>query len=266
MTLMEHLGELRLRIVVSLAAIAVGAVVCWFAYPVILEFLLEPYCRSLPASNQSSGSASQIFGSECQLYARNPFEPFSVRLSVAGYGGIIASMPVLLWQFWRFVAPGLFSHERKLALAFIGSGVLLFFAGGALAYWSIPRALAFLSQLGGENLVEWYGPADYLGFVIKMIIAFGIGFEFPIVLIGLQVLGLVENSTLRRGRRYAIVGVVALVAVLTPSGDPFTLAVLSVPMYLFYEIAILFGRIRKRRRARGSKLDQAQGRPKLNDS
>ncbi len=244
MTLMEHLTELRRRIIVSLVAIALGAVACWIAYPWILDFLLEPYCRSLPEADRTS---TEVFGSGCQLYARNPFEPFSVRISVAGYGGLIASVPVLLWQAWRFVAPGLFSHEKRFAVAFMVSSVTLFFAGAALAYWTIPRALEFLSQLGGEDLVEWYAPNEYLGFVIKMILAFGIGFEFPIVLIFLQVLDVVDNQTLRSGRRYAVVGIVALVAVITPSGDPFTLGVLSVPMYIFYEIAVLFGRIRNRR-------------------
>ena len=244
MTLMEHLTELRRRLIITVAAIGVGAIVCWFAYPWILEFLLEPYCRSLPEADRN---ATEVFGSGCQLYARNPFEPFSVRISVAGYGGLILAVPVVLWQVWRFVAPGLFSHEKRFAVAFMVSGVTLFFAGAALAYWSIPRALEFLSQLGGENLVEWYAPNEYLGFVIKMIVAFGIGFEFPIALIFLQILGIVDNKTLRNGRRYAVVGIVALVAVITPSGDPFTLGVLSVPMYIFYEIAIFFGRIRNRR-------------------
>lgn len=244
MTLMEHLTELRRRLVITFVAIALGAVACWIAYPWILDFLLEPYCRSLPVADRT---ATEVFGSGCQLYARDPFEPFSLRLSIAGYGGLILAVPVVLWQFWRFVAPGLYSNEKRFAAAFVASGVLLFAAGAALAYWSIPRALAFLSQLGGEDLVEWYAPNEYLGFVIKMIVAFGVGFEFPIVLIFLQLLEIVDNRTLRRGRRYAIVGIVALVALITPSGDPFTLGVLSVPMYLFYEIAILFGRLRNRR-------------------
>lgn len=247
MTLVEHLTELRRRLIISFSAIAVGIVICWFTYSWILDFLLEPYCRSLPEADRI---ASDVFGSGCQLYARNPFEPFSVRMSVAGYGGLILAMPLVLWQTWRFVAPGLFSHEKRYAVAFMVSSVTLFFAGAALAYWSIPRALEFLSQLGGPDLVEWYSPNDYLGFVIKMIVAFGIGFEFPIALIFLQELEIVDNKVLRRGRRYAVVGIVALVAVITPSGDPFTLGVLSVPMYLFYEIAILYGRLRKRRAAK----------------
>ena len=244
MTLVEHLAELRRRLIISFAAIAVGAVVCWIAYDWILEFLLDPYCRSLSDDQRSQ---SEVFGDGCKLFVRDPLEPFTIRLTVAGYGGIIIAIPVILWQVWRFVAPGLYSHEKKYAVPFMVSGVLLFFLGAGLAYWSIPRALDFLSNIGGDDLVELFSPKEYLGFVIKMIVAFGIGFEFPILLIFLQILGILDNRQLRQVRQYAIVGIVALVAVITPSGDPFTLVVLSVPMYLFYEIAILFGRIRDRR-------------------
>jgi sec-independent protein translocase protein TatC len=126
-------------------------------------------------------------------------------------------------------------------------GAVLFVLGGGLAYWSIPRALRFLANIGGKDLIALFSPQEYLGFVIKMIIAFGVGFEFPIVLIFLQIIGILDNRTLRKYRSYAIVGIVVLVAVITPSGDPFTLMVLSVPMYLFYELSILFGILRNRR-------------------
>ena len=159
-------------------------------------------------------------------------------------------MPVLLWQVWRFVAPGLYRHEKKYAIPFVLSGVVLFFLGAGLAYWSLPRALEFLADIGGADLVSFFSPARYLSFVVKMMIAFGVAFQFPIVLIGLQAFGLIQNRTLRKNRSYAIVGIVTLVAVITPSGDPFTLMVLSVPMYLFYEIAILFGIFQGRRRRR----------------
>ena len=109
------------------------------------------------------------------------------------------------------------------------------------------RQLDFLVEIGGPDLVSVFSPAKYIGFVIKMIVAFGIGFEFPLLLIFLQLLGVLTPSTLRRSRRYAIVGIVALVAVLTPSGDPFTLLILSVPMLIFYELAILVGSLRNRR-------------------
>jgi sec-independent protein translocase protein TatC len=235
MTLIEHLAELRKRLIISFAAIGVGAIVGWILYQRIVDFLLEPYCQTLED------------GEECLLFVTNPLETFSVKLTVAGYSGLILAIPVILWQVWRFIAPGLYSHEKKYAIPFIASGVGLFFLGGGLAYWSIPRALEFLQGLGGDNFQEIFAPSEYIGFVVKMIVAFGVGFQFPILLIFLQILGILENETLRAGRRYAVVGIVALVAVITPSGDPFTLMVLSVPMYLFYEISILFGRFRNRR-------------------
>ena len=235
MSLIEHLTELRRRLVISFAAIVVGAVVGWFAYDWIVDQLLRPYC-SIVETEQ-----------DCVVFARDPLELFNVKLTIAGYSGLILAMPVVLWQIWSFVAPGLYSHEKKYAVPFIASAVALFFLGAGLAYWSVPKALEWLIGQGGDNFEELFAPKEYFGFIVKMMLAFGIGFEFPIVLIFLQLLGLVENETLRKSRQYALVGIVALVAVITPSGDPFTLAVLSVPMYVFYEVAILFGRIRIRR-------------------
>ena len=241
MTMIEHLTELRRRLIIAFASVSLGAIIAWIFYPQIIEFLLEPYCRTLEA------------GEECQLYVRNPLEPFSVRLTVAGYGGIMVAMPMILWQFWAFVAPGLYSHEKRYALPFVWGGVALFFAGAGLAYWSIERALDFLSQVGGEDFTSLFAPGDYLGFVIKMIVAFGVAFEFPIVLIFLQILGILDYRTLVSGRQYAIVGIVVLVAFITPSGDPFTLMILSVPMWLFYEISIAFGFLRERRTRKAAK-------------
>jgi len=236
MTLMEHLTELRKRLIISFASIAVGAIVCWIAYPQIIDFLLRPYCDTKSAEES------------CRLYVQNPLEPLNVRLSVASYGGIILAMPMVLWQLWRFISPGLKPREKRYAIPFMFSGVALFALGGGLAYWSLPRALQFLQSLGGASFEEIFSPIEYVGFVIKMIVAFGIGFEFPILLIFLQILGILHNRTLRAVRQYAIVGIVIAVAVITPSGDPYTLMVMSVPMYLFYEIAIVFGRVRERRR------------------
>ena len=243
MPLVAHLEELRTRLLRSVAAIALGAVACWILYPQILDLLLEPYCQIRDELGDRTA-----FGDGCELLVTDPLEPFSVRMMVAGYGGVALAMPVLLWQAWRFVAPGLYKRERRWAIPFVASGVVLFVAGCWLAYWSIPRALDFLVGIGGPDLVSVFSPARYLSFVVKMTLAFGIGFEFPLVLIFLQLVGVVTPAVLRRVRRYASVGIVALVAVLTPSGDPFTLLVLSVPMLLFYEIAILVGVLRNRRR------------------
>ena len=252
MTLVEHLSELRSRLIKSILALAAGGVVCWVFYPFILDLLLQPYCRTFPIEERVD---SGLFGPNggCNLFVTDPLEPFSVRLTVAGYGGLGLAMPILLWQVWRFVAPGLYKHEKRYALPFVAGGVLLFAGGALLAYWSLPRALDFLALIGGADLVSLFSPKRYLGFVVKMMMAFGIAFQFPIALISLQAVGILQNRTLRKNRSYALVGIVVLVAVITPSGDPFTLMALSVPMYAFYEISILYGVIARRRRRRRRK-------------
>lgn len=242
MTIFEHLAELRTRLIRAVLAVFVGGVICWILYPQILDFLLEPYCDSN--------------ANECGLLATDPLDPLKTRFNIALYGGIALAMPVLLWQIWRFIMPGLYPNERKLAIPFVTSALTLFVLGASLAYYTLPRALEFLQQIGGDDIENIYNPSKYLSLITYMMLAFGIGFEFPIVLIFLQLVGLVTPQKLASWRRYAIVGIVVLVAVITPSGDPYSLALLSVPMYLFYEASILVGKLLQRRRARDEDDDE----------
>lgn len=253
--MVEHLTELRSRIIKSLLALAIGGAVCWVLYPWILDLLLRPYCETFPIKQRVD---SGLFGREggCNLFVTDPLEPFSVRLTVAGYGGLAAAMPIVLWQTWQFVAPGLYKREKRYAAPFVISGVVLFVGGVSLAYWSLPRALDFLALIGGADLVSLFSPRRYLSFVVKMMTAFGIAFQFPIALIALQAVGVLSNRTLRKNRSYAVIGIVILVAVITPSGDPLTLVVLSVPMYAFYEFSILYDMLRRRLRRRGNKASE----------
>jgi sec-independent protein translocase protein TatC len=249
MTLIEHLTELRTRLVRSLLAVAAGATVCWIFYERIFNFLLKPYCRALPDSEAGEATTLLTRG-ECGLLVTNPLEGFGLRTTIALYGGIALAMPVILWQAWRFIAPGLYKHERRYAVPFVVLGVLLFLLGGSLAYWTLPKALDFLIAIGGPDLITVYSAKPYLSLIVKMILAFGLGFEFPLLLAFLQMIGVVTPQALARSRRYAAVGITALVAVITPSGDPITLLVLALPMYLFYEASIIFGKIWLRRQAR----------------
>jgi sec-independent protein translocase protein TatC len=234
MSLMDHLVELRGRLLKSIVAIVLGAVAAWILYPVIFDFLVNPLCEIAPPD-------------ECRLVITDPVQGLATRMRVAGYGGIALAMPVILWQLWRFVTPGLYAREKRLAIPFVGSALFLFTLGAGLAYWTLPRALEFLINIGGD-LEPFFTPDKYIQLVTYMMLAFGIGFEFPILLVFLQLAGILTNEQLRSWRRYAIVGIVVLVAVITPSGDPISLAALSVPMYLFYEASILIGRIILRRR------------------
>ena len=240
MTMIEHLTELRRRLIIAFASVGIGAIIAWIFYPQIIEFLLEPYCRTLEA------------GEECQLYVRNPLEPFSVRLTVAGYGGIIVAMPMILWQFWAFVAPGLYSHEALCPALRLGRrGALLRRCRPGLLEYRTGARLSQPGRRGGLHEPVRSGRLPRLR--DQMIVAFGVAFEFPIVLIFLQILGILDYRTLVSSRQYAIVGIVVLVAFITPSGDPFTLMILSVPMWLFYEISIAFGYLRKRRSRKAAK-------------
>ncbi|HEX4902059.1 MAG TPA: twin-arginine translocase subunit TatC [Acidimicrobiales bacterium] len=239
MSMLDHLFELRDRIIKCAIAIAIGGVAAWFLYPQIFDLLLDPYCRL-------QGSSPD----DCLLLQTEPLEGFSVRLKIAGYGGIALAMPVLLWQVWRFVTPGLYSHEKKWAYPFVGSALVLFLLGAGLAYYSLTPALEFLVGVGGEGLNQEFRPAPYFELITYMMLAFGVGFEFPIVLIFLQLAGILSARTLRQNRRYAVVVIVVIVAVITPSGDPYTLGILSIPMYLFYEASIIIGTLLTRKRRR----------------
>jgi sec-independent protein translocase protein TatC len=156
-------------------------------------------------------------------------------------------MPVILWQLWRFVTPGLYAHEKRYAIPFLVTAMLLFVLGGGLAYYTMPRALEFLNSIGGDNLVAAYQPGKYFQLIIYMMLAFGVGFEFPILLIFLQMAGIVTWRQLLGATRYAVVGISILVAVITPSGDPISMLMLTVPMVTFYMVAIGIGWLRDRR-------------------
>ena len=258
MTLVEHLTELRTRIVRSLLAVMAGATICWIFYERIFDFLIDPYCKALPeAAAEGDTTTTLLTRANCGLLATNPLEGFGLRTTIALYGGIALAMPVNLYQRWRFIAPGLYKHERRYAVPFVVLGALLFALGGALAYWTIPKALDFLIEIGGPDLITVYSAKPYLSLIIKMIVAFGLGFEFPLLLAFLQMVGVLTPQALARSRRYAAVGVVALVAVITPSGDPISLCVLAGPMYLFYEASIIFGKIWMRRQARKTTVASA---------
>jgi sec-independent protein translocase protein TatC len=239
MSLIEHLTELRDRLIKIAVAIVIGMVIAFLLYPQIFDFLLAPY-KDIANSGNSIGGG--------KLLILDPLEGFGVRMRLAAYGGIGLAMPIILWQIWQFVTPGLYAHERRYAIPFVVSALVLFLLGAGLAYYTLPRALQFLVQIGGDDLITAFAPGKYFTLITYMMLAFGIGFEFPILLIFLQMAGILSVGTLRRGRRYAIVGICVLVAVITPSGDPISMLMLSVPMVIFYEVSIIAGRVIERRR------------------
>ena len=243
MTLGDHLRELRYRLLICAGAVFVFMVPAWFLYPWLIDVLNAPYCNALRSVDP---------GSDCNFLVTDLLAPFSLRLKVSGYGGVFMAMPVLLWQLWRFIAPGLYKKERRYALAFTVSSFGLFVAGAAVAYFTLTQAVNFLVRIGGPDIDIRSGPTEFVRLSLFMMLAFGTGFLFPVVLVALQMIGVVSPQQLSSWRRQAALVIVILAAAITPSGDPVSLAALAVPMYLFYEIAVLIGRLLVRRKKKAA--------------
>jgi sec-independent protein translocase protein TatC len=229
LTIVGHLSELRSRLIKSILAVVIGATGVFFFTGPIFNFLSEPYCNIRPVN-------------DCVFLATGPLDQFSVQISLAGYGGLILALPIILYQIGRFVLPGLYPHEKKVMLPFFVISIVLLFMGMAVAYLFLPRALEVLGEFaGGERFESFFNANEYLGFFTKMLLAFGLAFELPLILVFLQLVGVVQNKTLRQNRRVAAVVVVILAAIITPTGDPFTLLVLAAPMYIFFELSLIIG-------------------------
>jgi sec-independent protein translocase protein TatC len=237
MTLLEHLAELRHRIIIMAAAICIGGIVAYFLYDHILSFLEHPYCHVLRVNNIKQPCTLQVF---------DPLGKLTNRLKISFFGGTIIALPIVLWQTWRFITPGLHPNEKRYAVPFV-LGSLVFFAFGAwVALSTLPYALSFFQSVGGKGVGTFYQLDPYIRLVTLMILAYGIAFEFPVVLVALQLARVVTSTKLRKWRRGAILGVVVFAAVFTPSSDPFSMFAMAIPMYVFYEGAIITGRVLKR--------------------
>jgi sec-independent protein translocase protein TatC len=239
MTLVEHLTELRRRLIICAIALVVGAAIGFILYNYTFRFLAHPYTEA----TKGRGSCGPH---GCKLVATDPLAPFITRLKVSTYSGVVIALPVLLWQLWRFITPGLNPKEKRYAIPFIGSSIVLFLMGGAVAWLTFPKALSFLIGIGGADIGTFFVADKYLTFISLMIIAFGVSFEFPVVLVFLMIAGVLKTSTLRKYRRHALVGITAFAAIITPSQDPYSLFFMAAPMYLFYECSIIIGRMLKR--------------------
>lgn len=239
MTLLGHLTELRKRLIWSVLAVVAGAIIVFTFRTAILNFMIDPYCDFLLTTSEAE---------ECRLLNTGPIEAFSVVLTVSGYGGILLALPVVLYHLGRFVMPGLYPHEKRMLFPFIAASVVLLGLGTVSAYLLMPRTLAVLQGFGVESFEALYTPNEYFSFFVKMLLAFGLAAEFPLILIFLQLVGVVKPDQLAGNRRIAIVVIVVLAAIITPTGDPFNLAIVTIPMYLFYEISIVVGRMLLRRR------------------
>ncbi len=243
MTLVDHLRELRNRLLISLAAILIGITVAYVLWEPIYDFLRAPYCQ---VNDQD----------ECNLYALGIFDQFQVRMRVAFLGGALLSSPVWIFHIGRFITPALHRNERRYAIAFTTSGLVLFGAGVTLAYLTVARGLEIFLSIGGEHVVPLLSVQSYLSFITVLLLAFGIAFEFPLVVVFLNLTGALSATRMRSSRRGVFFGLFAVSAILVPTTDPFTFLVMALPMCLLYEVCIVLARVREKRQKKAtSELD-----------
>jgi sec-independent protein translocase protein TatC len=233
MPFMEHLGELRVRIVRSLVGVLAGAAIALPFSQRIVDWLARPVTR---------------LGHELVFTA--PAEAFWVQMKVGLFSGLFLSAPVILWQVWAFIAPGLHQNERKYAAPFVIIGSLMFLLGGAFSLFVVtPYALTFLLGYARPGLRPMITIQNHVDFLLKFTLAFGVVFELPLALTLLARMGVVTARTLAKHRKYAILGAFVVAAILTPTPDAFNQALMAGPLIVLYEVGIVSARIFGRRPA-----------------
>lgn len=274
MPFLDHLEELRWRLLKALAAVILGAVVCFVYSDPLLHLLTRPYEDAVHSLQEqgSPGPVEAIKGWLEELRGERVEEPavedatrpavpynrqlqslkvmtwFFVSLQVALLGGLILALPVVFYQFWRFVAPGLLEREKKLFLPIVAMSVACFAAGAAVAHSLVlPIGLRFFLSLEPRDMTSQWAVDEYIGFVLRLIFGFGIVFEMPVVSLFLARLGILTADYLRRVRRYAIVVVFVLAAIFTPP-DPLSQLMMALPLMVLYEISIWIAVFAQRRR------------------
>jgi len=233
MALVDHLRELRRRLTWSLVALAVGIVAAYALWEPIYALLRQPYC----------GVASV---KTCTLYAYGIFDQFHVRMRVAIIGGAVGSAPLWLYQLGAFITPALHRHERRYAVGFLLASLLLFDTGAGFAYLTLSHGLSLLLHVAGNGVTNLPSLQSYLSFVTLVLLLFGLAFEFPVLIVFLNVVGLLSASRMRAWRRGMVLALFGAAAVLTPSTDPFTFLALGLPLCVMYEGCILLARLRER--------------------
>jgi sec-independent protein translocase protein TatC len=230
MTIVEHLEELRRVLIICAIAWVVTTVVAFIFHGAIVDFLLRPLTTVLGKTNNHITSTA-IFTS--------PTEGLTIPIKISMIVGLVGALPIVLWQVWGFVSPGLRPVERKFVGPFIASALLLFAGGAAFAYFVMPIGLNFLATFLGNSAVYLPDINSYLSFLILLIVAFGVTFELPVVIVLLGILGIVSSRMLRRKRKVIWVGIIIGAMLVTPGADPYTPTALFIPLIAFFEVSIL---------------------------
>jgi sec-independent protein translocase protein TatC len=232
MSFFDHLEELRWRIVKTLIGVVIGMILCW----IFIDFIMDDiFLRPITTLNHNLAPGQQVI----RLQNLKPFGQLFLYMQVAIIGGIILSIPNILYQLWAFIAPGLMPKERKYIKAIVAFSSLCFFGGVAFAYFvMLPAALKFFAGFGSRDIENNIAVNEYMSFVVSVLLAAGIVFELPMVSWFLSKLGILTPAFMRKYRRHSIVVIFVLAAFLTPGTDPVSQVLLAVPMMALFEISV----------------------------
>lgn len=217
LTLIEHLEELRYRLIVSSIALAAATVAMFIFSPRLITFLAQPVGK---------------------LVFLGPLDAFMIRIKISLLAGLMLASPVIFYQLWAFITPGLKAGEKRYALPFVAAATFFFLIGAYFGYLTLPVGIQFLLSFGGENLTPLLAADRYITFVIVLILIFGLTFEFPLLLLLLTHLGILSSERLAHSRSYSVLGIFIFSAIITPTQDIFTLLLMAIPLVLFYEVSI----------------------------
>ncbi|HEY0237484.1 MAG TPA: twin-arginine translocase subunit TatC [Friedmanniella sp.] len=249
MSLFEHIAELRYRLVIMALTILVGTIAAWFFRHELTDVLFYPYEQARAALLAKNPNAN------ITLFNDGVASPFTLALKVSALAGILATSPVLLYQLWAFVVPGLLAKEKKWTLIFLGSATPLFLAGVAVGYYVMPKGLVVLLGFTENGIANLQDVNQFLSFLMRFMLVFGVAFLIPEVVLILNIVGVLKAKYLAKYRSLIIFGTFVFGAVATPSTDPFSMLALAVPMTVLFIVAEVIAHVLDRRKARRGTID-----------
>lgn len=245
MPLTDHLGELRTRLVRILIVVGIGLSACWFYKDLLFQVITRPLYQVLPQNSH-------------MIYTSLP-EAFFNYIKICFYSSLVLTSPYTLYQLWKFISPGLYKSEKKYVGPFVIISTILFVGGVLFGYYlALPPAFGFFVEFSSDFLKPMISVKEYLSFSIKLLLAFGLSFELPVLIFFMAKIGIVTSKMLSKNRRYAILIIFIAAAILTPSPDAFTQIIMAIPLIGLYEIGIFVARFAEKKRLKAEDTGEMQ--------